>query len=163
MELLGPEYIDIAFRTARAADPHALLAYNEYGVEYDNAEEDARRAATLQLLRRMKAANVQAANRSAVGFSEAAGGIYRGGGGLRGDANLLWAGARGPAAVSGPVNCVPTPQGANVSGPPVKVTVGPGVTNTETIASGNTGAGTWHVASCSRSDGADPPGLKYLG
>jgi hypothetical protein len=71
--------------------------------------------------------------------------------------------ARGPAAVSGLVNCVPTPQGANVSGPPVKVTVGPGVTNTETIASGNTGAGTWHVASCSRSDGADPTGLKYLG
>ena len=36
MQLLGPDYIEIAFRTARQADPHALLTYNEYGVEYDN-------------------------------------------------------------------------------------------------------------------------------
>jgi hypothetical protein len=71
--------------------------------------------------------------------------------------------AQGPAAVSGPVNCVPTPQGASVSGPPVNLTVGAGVTNTETIAAGNTGAGTWHVATCSRSSGADPTGLRYLG
>jgi endo-1,4-beta-xylanase len=42
MELLGPDYIDIAFRAARQADPHALLTYNEYGVEYDN-ETDAKR------------------------------------------------------------------------------------------------------------------------
>lgn len=58
MELLGPDYIEIAFRTARQADPHALLAYNEYGVEYDNDEEAERRAVILQLLRRLKAANV---------------------------------------------------------------------------------------------------------
>jgi hypothetical protein len=70
---------------------------------------------------------------------------------------------QGPAAVSGPVNCVPSPQGASVSGPSVTVTVGPGDTNTETIAAGNTGAGTWHVATCSRSNGADPTGLRYLG
>lgn len=57
MQFLGPEYLDIAFRTARRADPHALLTYNEYGVEYDTGEEDAKRAATLQLLRRLKAAN----------------------------------------------------------------------------------------------------------
>ena len=36
MELLGPDYIEIAFRTARVADPHALLTYNDYDVEYDN-------------------------------------------------------------------------------------------------------------------------------
>jgi endo-1,4-beta-xylanase len=58
MELLGPDYLDIAFRTARQADPHALLTYNEYGVEYDNEEDAERRAVTLQLLRRLKAANV---------------------------------------------------------------------------------------------------------
>jgi hypothetical protein len=71
--------------------------------------------------------------------------------------------AQGPAAVGGPVNCVPSPQGASVSGPSVTVTVGPGDTNTETIAAGNTGGGTWHVAACSRSNGADPTGLRYLG
>ena len=58
MTLLGPDYIDIAFRTARQADPHALLTYNEYGLEYDNDEDEERRAFTLKLLRRMKAANV---------------------------------------------------------------------------------------------------------
>jgi endo-1,4-beta-xylanase len=58
MSLLGPDYIDIAFRTARQADPHALLTYNEYGLEYDNDEDEERRAVTLKLLRRMKAANV---------------------------------------------------------------------------------------------------------
>ena len=58
MELLGPDYIEIAFRTARQADPAALLTYNEYGVEYDNDEDEERRTITLQLLRRLKAANV---------------------------------------------------------------------------------------------------------
>ncbi len=56
MERLGPEYIDIAFRTARQADPRALLTYNDYGIEYDNEEEERKRAAVLGLLRRMKAA-----------------------------------------------------------------------------------------------------------
>lgn len=55
-EMLGPEYIDLAFRTARQADPHALLTYNEYGIEYDTDEEAKKRAATLGLLRSMKAA-----------------------------------------------------------------------------------------------------------
>ncbi|MGH9512799.1 MAG: endo-1,4-beta-xylanase [Terriglobales bacterium] len=57
-EMIGPEYIDIAFRTARQADPDALLTYNEYGIEYDNEQEDKKRAFTLQLLQRMKAAGV---------------------------------------------------------------------------------------------------------
>ena len=57
-EMLGPEYIDIAFRTAREVDPKALLTYNEYGIEYDTEEEGHKRAATLALLQRMKAANV---------------------------------------------------------------------------------------------------------
>ncbi len=57
-ELLGPGYIDIAFRTAREADPSALLTYNDYGIEYDNEEEGKKRAAVLALLRRMKADKV---------------------------------------------------------------------------------------------------------
>ena len=57
-ELLGPEYLEIAFRTAREVDPKALLTYNEYGIEYDTEEESAKRAAVLAMLRRMKAAGV---------------------------------------------------------------------------------------------------------
>jgi endo-1,4-beta-xylanase len=57
-ELLGPGYIDVAFRTAREADPSALLTYNDYGIEYDNDEEEKKRAAVLALLRRMKADKV---------------------------------------------------------------------------------------------------------
>lgn len=48
LEAFGPRYIDLAFRAARAADPHALLMYNEYDIEY--ADNDDRRAAVLALL-----------------------------------------------------------------------------------------------------------------
>jgi endo-1,4-beta-xylanase len=58
LKLLGPEYIEIAFRTARAADPHALLTYNDYGVEYDTQEDETRRVAILKLLRGMQAKGV---------------------------------------------------------------------------------------------------------
>jgi hypothetical protein len=51
--------------------------------------------------------------------------------------------ASGAAAVSGPVTCTPAP---GVSGPPVQVLVGSN--GTEVIDSGNTGAGTWHLAAC---------------
>jgi hypothetical protein len=54
--------------------------------------------------------------------------------------------AIGPAAVAGPVDCVPSPSGANLPGPPVKAVVG--TNGTEVIPSGNTGAGTWHLAAC---------------
>jgi endo-1,4-beta-xylanase len=57
-QMLGPGYIDLAFRTAREADPTALLTYNDYSIEYDNEEEAKKRAAVLALLRRMKADNV---------------------------------------------------------------------------------------------------------
>jgi endo-1,4-beta-xylanase len=56
--LLGPGYIELAFRTARAADPHALLTYNDYGIEYDHPASFTKRAAVLALLQRLKAANV---------------------------------------------------------------------------------------------------------
>jgi endo-1,4-beta-xylanase len=57
-QMLGPGYIDLAFRTAREADPTTLLTYNDYGIEYDNDEEGKKRAAVLALLRRMKADKV---------------------------------------------------------------------------------------------------------
>lgn len=57
-ELAGPDFIELAFRTARKADPHAKLTYNEYGIENDGKDDVAKRAATLDLLKRLKAANV---------------------------------------------------------------------------------------------------------
>jgi endo-1,4-beta-xylanase len=56
MQMIGPEYIDIAFKTARQADPKALLTYNEYGIEYDTEEEEKKRVAVLGLLQRLKTA-----------------------------------------------------------------------------------------------------------
>jgi hypothetical protein len=66
--------------------------------------------------------------------------------------------ASGPASISGPVNCVPSPSGANLPGPPVKVLVG--TNGTEVISSSNTGAGTWHMAACrlSGNNGSDNSG-----
>jgi endo-1,4-beta-xylanase len=54
LELLGPRYLEIAFRAARAADPAALLTYNEYGIETDGAGDTAKREAVLALLGRLK-------------------------------------------------------------------------------------------------------------
>jgi endo-1,4-beta-xylanase len=53
-ERIGPDYIELAFRAAREADPHVRLTYNDYGVEYDNPEESARRASVLALLHRLQ-------------------------------------------------------------------------------------------------------------
>lgn len=57
-QMLGPGYIDLAFRTAREADRTALLTYNDYAIEYDNDEEGKKRAAVLALLRRLKSDKV---------------------------------------------------------------------------------------------------------
>ena len=51
---LGPAYIDLAYRTAAAADPSATLYYNEYGLDFDTPEDEARRRATLALLERLR-------------------------------------------------------------------------------------------------------------
>jgi endo-1,4-beta-xylanase len=56
LEALGPQYLDLAYRTAREADPKARLVVNEYDLELDAPEQEARRAALIALLRRMRAA-----------------------------------------------------------------------------------------------------------
>jgi endo-1,4-beta-xylanase len=54
LKLLGPEFIPLAFRTARAADPNVLLTYNDYGIETDSDGDVKKRAAILELVRGMK-------------------------------------------------------------------------------------------------------------
>jgi endo-1,4-beta-xylanase len=53
-DAIGPDYIDLAYRTASEADPRAKLTYNDYGVEYDSDDNAARRRAILALLRGMQ-------------------------------------------------------------------------------------------------------------
>ncbi len=54
LEMIGPEYLELAFRTAAAADPEAKLTYNEYGFELDTPEQSRKRELVLRLLRRFK-------------------------------------------------------------------------------------------------------------
>jgi endo-1,4-beta-xylanase len=54
LELLGDGYIDLAFRTAAAADPKAMLVYNDRWLDYDTPRDNAQRAAVLKLLERFK-------------------------------------------------------------------------------------------------------------
>jgi endo-1,4-beta-xylanase len=54
LETLGPEYLDLAYRTAKQADPAARLVVNEYDIELDAPEQEARRVALLHLLEKMK-------------------------------------------------------------------------------------------------------------
>jgi endo-1,4-beta-xylanase len=53
-QLLGPDYLDLAFHTARKVDPKALLCYNDYGIESESPGDAAKRAALLTLVRGMK-------------------------------------------------------------------------------------------------------------
>ena len=48
LKAFGPSYIDMAFHAARAADPHAMLVYNDWGCEA--AANDRFRSATLTFL-----------------------------------------------------------------------------------------------------------------
>ncbi|MGH7113437.1 MAG: endo-1,4-beta-xylanase, partial [Stellaceae bacterium] len=56
LDALGPGYLDLAYRTAREADPKARLVVNEYDVELDTPVHEARRRVLLDLLRRMRRA-----------------------------------------------------------------------------------------------------------
>jgi endo-1,4-beta-xylanase len=51
---LGIEYVDLAFRLARAADAKTLLSLNEYGFEYMRTESELRRRSILALLQRLR-------------------------------------------------------------------------------------------------------------
>lgn len=58
LELAGDDYIELAFKTARKADPAALLTYNDYGIELDTPEQRAKRALVLTLVQGLKARGV---------------------------------------------------------------------------------------------------------
>jgi endo-1,4-beta-xylanase len=58
LRLIGPDYVELAFRTAAEADPNAILTYNDYDIETDSAKQVEKRAQVLALLRRLKAAGV---------------------------------------------------------------------------------------------------------
>jgi endo-1,4-beta-xylanase len=50
LSAFGPSYIDMAFHAAHAADPDALLTYNDWGCEQGGAVNDRFRATTLKFL-----------------------------------------------------------------------------------------------------------------
>lgn len=50
LDAFGPHYIDVAYHAARAADPDALLVYNDWGCELGGPAHDRFRAATLDFL-----------------------------------------------------------------------------------------------------------------
>jgi endo-1,4-beta-xylanase len=58
LELIGPEYIELAFQTAAQADPNAKLTYNDYGIELDTDDDEMKRGQLLLLVRRLKARNI---------------------------------------------------------------------------------------------------------
>jgi endo-1,4-beta-xylanase len=58
LERLGPEYLEMAFHAAAEADPKAMLVYNDFGLDYDQPDQQARRVAVLGLLRRLKKGGV---------------------------------------------------------------------------------------------------------
>jgi endo-1,4-beta-xylanase len=58
LKRFGPGYIDLAYHAAKAADPAALLVYNDWGCEGDQPWCDRFRAATLKFLDGAKARGV---------------------------------------------------------------------------------------------------------
>ena len=58
LALLDKEYIDIAFQAAAAADPKALLVYNDTALDYDTPEDNRTRSAVLKLLQSLKSRNI---------------------------------------------------------------------------------------------------------
>jgi endo-1,4-beta-xylanase len=58
LDLIGPDYIEIAFQAAAVADPNAKLAYNDYDIELDTPEHAEKRTQVLMLVRRLKARNI---------------------------------------------------------------------------------------------------------
>jgi len=58
LDFIGPQYIDIAFEAAHAADPKARLVLNECYIEHDTPAEIGRRASLLALISGLKKATV---------------------------------------------------------------------------------------------------------
>jgi endo-1,4-beta-xylanase len=58
LRIVGPNYIEAAFRTAAEADSSALLVYNDNHLEYDVDEDNYRRPHLLGLLKRLIAQKV---------------------------------------------------------------------------------------------------------
>jgi endo-1,4-beta-xylanase len=57
VRVLGTDFFATAFREARAADPNALLLYNDYDLDLDVPWQQARRDALFRLLDRLQKAN----------------------------------------------------------------------------------------------------------
>jgi len=58
LQLIGPEYIEAAFRAAAKADPHAILCWNEYGIENESADHEEKRQFFLRHLKELRSRNV---------------------------------------------------------------------------------------------------------
>ncbi|MBW4651546.1 MAG: endo-1,4-beta-xylanase [Kaiparowitsia implicata GSE-PSE-MK54-09C] len=58
LELLGVDYIEMAFRFAHEADPGAVLVYNDFRLEFENDIENRKRDAVLTILERLKSRDV---------------------------------------------------------------------------------------------------------
>ena len=54
LDKIGPDYIDLSYRAARAADPAARLVYNEFGIEMELPEQLAKRQVLLDLIDGMR-------------------------------------------------------------------------------------------------------------
>ncbi len=54
LELIGPEYIEMAFHAAHQADPTAFLVYNEDQLEVENRPTEIKRARVLALIKDLK-------------------------------------------------------------------------------------------------------------
>jgi len=50
LDKIGPDYLDLSYHTARAADPSATLVYNEFGIEMELPEQVAKRQVLLDLI-----------------------------------------------------------------------------------------------------------------
>jgi len=58
LNLLGPQYLDIAFTAAAKADGQAILTYNDYDLEQDSPKHEAKRASVLRLLSSMNSRGI---------------------------------------------------------------------------------------------------------